>query len=88
MLLSLLTRKHQVSGTTLYLWGPGPGPEEGSWAYRVSGIQSGSYVQCSALDEGAGLSGQHLRDKSQTPPNFHLSHCLVPRTHPGLRLFI
>ena len=88
MLLSLLTRKHQVSGTTLYLWGPGPGPEEGSWAVRVSGTQLGSYVQCPALAEGAGLSRQHLRAKSQTPPNVHLSRCLVPRTYPGLRLFI
>ena len=29
MLLSVLTRKHQVPGTTLYFWGPGPGQEEG-----------------------------------------------------------
>ena len=40
---------------------------------RISGTQSGSYVQCPALAEGAGLSGQHLRAKSQTPSNFHLS---------------
>ena len=29
MLLSVMTRKHQVPGTTLYLGGPGPGQEEG-----------------------------------------------------------
>ena len=29
MLLSVLKSKHQVPGTTLYLWGPGPGQEEG-----------------------------------------------------------
>ena len=55
---------------------------------RVSGTQSGPYVQCPALAEGAGLSGQHLRAKSQTPSNFHLSQCLALRTQPGLRLFI
>ena len=44
-----------------------------SWADMVSSTQSGSFVQCLALAEGAGLSGQHLRAKSQTPSNFHLS---------------
>ena len=54
-----------------------------SWADMVSSTQSGSFIQCLALAEG-----QHLRAKSQTPPNFHFSGCLVPRTQLGLRLFI
>ena len=51
---------------------------------RVSSTQSGPYVQCPALAEGAGLSGQHLRAKSQTPSNFHLSQCLALAEGAGL----
>ena len=54
----------KFQGTTLYLWGPGPGQEEGSRAGRFScpraSIQHPVWVlcQCPALAEGAGLDGQ------------------------------
>ena len=83
-------QRFKAQGTTLYLWGPGPGQGEGSWAGWFScpeGIHPApSLGPLPVLNPGWGGRSQQaaaLESSPQTPPNLHHWGSLVPGTQPG-----
>ena len=76
MLLSVLKSKHQVPGTTLYLWGPGPGQEEGVLGGQGIWHPVGVLHLVPSPAEGAG--SQWAAPQSWVPDPIQLSSLLVP----------